>query len=170
MNRLLLTSILERAVSILAFYFPFVEIACYFGPKVFLGTESLVMRTFYAQYIIPLSKFYIDNNLLVFIVMIWLFTGCARGKLLTFRVSKFFRFNIIQAVLLNIIGTCIGVTFQYLPVVFRESLFATAFSNFLFLGMLVLFFYSSLNIAYGRYPVIPVISDAAKLNVQRGYD
>ena len=41
------------------------------------------------------------------------------------------------------------------------------FANFLYLGIILLIAYSSLLIAYGRYPSIPVLSDAARLQVQQ---
>jgi hypothetical protein len=166
MMKKLLISLCERSLAIVAFYFPFIEISCYFGPKVFLSTDSAVLRAFYSNYIVKLSSFYSENNLLIFIVMIWLFIGCSRG---TFPVTKFVRFNVIQAILLNIISTCIGVVFNFLPIAMRESVFGILFSNFLYLGMLILLIYSALLISYGRYPLIPVVSEAAKLQVQQGY-
>ena len=162
----LLSTLCERGLAMVAFYFPFIEISCYFGPKVFLSTDSPVLRSFYSNYIVKLPSFYSDNNLLIFIVMIWLFIGCSRG---TFPVSKFVRFNVIQAILLNIICTCIGVVFNFLPIAMRESVFGTLFSNSLYLGMILLLCYSALLIVYGKYPLIPVISEAAKLQVQQGY-
>jgi|MGYP000022727898 hypothetical protein len=160
-----LPQVFERCLAIMAFYFPFIEVSAYFGPKVFLSTESVALRTFYAQHVLKLSNFYADNNLLIFIFMIWVFISCSRG---TFPISKYARFNIIQAILLNIICSCLGVTFAFLPTVIRESLFGLVFANFLYLGLIILIAYSSLLIIYGRYPKIPVISEAAKLQVQRG--
>jgi hypothetical protein len=160
-----LVSLAERGLSIAAFIFPFIEIASYFGPKVFLGTESLTLRSFYVNYLLKLTNFYANNNLLVFIFMVWIFIVCSRGSV---PLTKFLRFNMIQAILLNIICSCIGVVFTFLPIVFRESMIGIAFSNFLFLGTVLLIVYSSLLISYGRYPKIPVLSEAAKLQVQRG--
>lgn len=161
----LLPQIFERSLAIMAFYFPFIEVSAYFGPKVFLSTDSVALRTFYAQHLLKLSNFYADNNLLIFIFMIWVFISCSRG---TFPLTKYARFNIIQAILLNIICSCLGVTFAFLPVAIRESIFGVLFANFLYLGILLLMAYSSLLIIYGRYPKIPVISEAAKLQVQQG--
>jgi hypothetical protein len=52
----------------------------------------------------------------------------------------------------------------------RESAIGFLLANSMFLGMVSIIAYSSLLIAYGRYPRIPVISEAAKLQVQRGYN
>ena len=160
-----LVPLAERLLSISAFIFPFIEVASYFGPKVFLSTESATLRSFYLNYLVKLSSFYTDNNLLIFIFMVWVFIVCSRGSI---PLTKFVRFNVIQAILLNIICSCSGVIFTFLPIVLRESLLGIIFANFLFLGIVLLIGYSSLLIAYGRFPRIPILSEAAKLQVQQG--
>ena len=160
-----LIPIAERALSISAFIFPFIEVASYFGPKVFLSTESATLRIFYLNHLVKLSSFYTDNNLLIFIFMVWVFIVCSRGSV---PLTKFVRFNVIQAILLNIICSCSGVIFTFLPIVLRESMLGIIFANFLFLGIVLLIAYSSLLIAYGRFPRIPILSEAAKLQVQQG--
>ena len=160
-----LKTITERLISIVAFIFPFIEVASYFGPKVFLSTDSMALRTFYLNHLVKLSTFYTDNNLLIFIFMVWVFIVCSRGSV---PLTKFVRFNIIQAILLNIVCSCSGVVFTFLPIVLRESMIGIIFANFLFLGIILLITYSALLIAYGRIPRIPIISEAAKLQVQQG--
>ena len=155
----------ERGLSIAAFIFPFVEVASYFGPKVFLSTGSIALRSFYSSYIEKISRFYTDNNLLIFIFMVWVFIVCARGSV---PLTKFSRFNIVQAILLNIVCSCSGVVFTFLPIVIRESMLGIIIANFLFSSIVLLIAYSSLLICYGRYPRIPILSDAAKLQVQQG--
>ena len=161
-----LPQVFERCLAIMAFYFPFIEVSAYFGPKVFLSTESVALRSFYAQHVLKLSNFYADNNLLIFIFMIWVFISCSRG---TFPISKYARFNIIQAILLNIICSCISAVFPLIPIALRESVIGLLLANSLYLGIIILMLYSSLLISFGRYPRIPVLSEAARLQVQRGY-
>ena len=156
----------ERGLSIAAFIFPFIEVVSYFGSKVFLSTESTALISFHIDYIKPISEFYVANNLLIFIFMVWVFIVCSRGSV---PLTKFVRFNVIQAILLNIICSCSGVIFTFLPIVLRESMLGVIFANFLFLGVVLLIAYSSLLIAYGRFPRIPILSEAAKLQVQQGY-
>ena len=98
--------------------------------------------------------------------MIGIFIGCSRGSL---PLTKYARFNVIQAILLNIICSCIGSIYTFLPVVLRESVIGAIIANFLYLGLVLLILYSSVLIFYGRYPKIPVISEAAKIQVQRSY-
>ena len=97
--------------------------------------------------------------------MVWVFIMCSRGRV---PLTKFVRFNVIQAILLNIVCSCSGVVFTFLPIVLRESALGVIFANFLFLGIVLLIAYASLLISYGRYPRIPFLSEAAKLQVQQG--
>ena len=156
----------ERFISILAFIFPFIELSYYFGAKVFLSTESLFLKIIYINNIQKLTNFYANNVYIIFILMIGIFIGCSRGSL---PFTKYARFNIIQAILLNIICSCIGSIYTFLPIVLRESIIGMVIANFLYLGVFLLIIYSSLLIFYGRYPKLPIISEAAKLQVQRGY-
>ena len=155
----------ERGLSIISFVFPFIEVTSYFGPKVFLSTDNIVLRSFYLNHLTKLTTFYTENNLLIFIFMVWIFIICSRGSI---PLTNYLRFNVIQAVLLNIICSCCGVIFTFVPIVLRESMLGVIFANFLFLGVLLLIGYSSLLIIYGRIPRIPIISDAAKLQIQQG--
>jgi hypothetical protein len=156
--------IFERGLSIVAFIFPFIELSYYFGAKVFLSTESLFLKSVYLNYIQKLSNFYAANIYFIFILMVGVFIICSRG---TLPLSKYARFNIIQAILLNIICSCLGSIFMFLPIILRESAIGVLMANFLYLGLIVLILYSSLLIFYGRYPTIPVVSEAAKLQVQQ---
>ena len=157
----------ERCLPLLALLFPFIEINYHFGSKVFLSIDSLPLKLLYMNHLATLARFYGENNLAVFAVMVTVFISCSRGR--PIKLTKFVRFNIIQAILLNIIGTVIGSIFTELPVWCRESLIGLMFANFIYLGVLFVIGYSVLLILYGRYPKIPVISEAARLQVQRAY-
>jgi hypothetical protein len=159
----LLAKVLERGIAITGFIFPFMEISYYFGSKVFLSVENLTLKIFYLKYIAKLSSFYEANIYLIFIVMVAIFIICSRG---TIALTKFVRFNIIQAILINIICSCIGSIFIYIPIVLRESIIGILLANFVYLGVLFMICYSILLIIYGRYPRIPIISEAARLQVK----
>ena len=131
----------------------------------FLSTENSALRGFYLNHLTKITSFYTENNLLIFIFMVWVFIVCSRGSI---PLTKFVRFNIIQAILLNIICSCLGVIFTFCPIVLRESMIGIILANFLFLGVSLLIGYSSLLIIYGRFPRIPILSEAAKLQVQQG--
>lgn len=152
-------NLFERGIAILSYIFPFLEISAYFGTKVFLNAESLSLQYFYRNYISKLVNIYQDNTYFAFALMIGIFFICSKGSL---PLSKFVRFNIIQAILLYIICSCVGqILGIYCPAFIRESTIGIVLANFVYLGTLVLILYSSVLILFGRYPRIPVISEAA---------
>jgi uncharacterized membrane protein len=160
-------NLFERGIAILSYIFPFLEISAYFGTKVFLNAESLSLQYFYRNYISKLVNIYQDNTYFAFALMIGIFFICSKGSL---PLSKFVRFNIIQAILLYIICSCVGqILGIYCPAFIRESTIGIVLANFVYLGTIVLILYSSVLILFGRYPRIPVISEAARIQVQRSY-
>ena len=156
----------ERGLSVSAFIFPLLEVISYFGHKVFLSPENDALRFFYLNHLTKITSFYTENNLLIFIFMIWVFIVCSKGSL---PLTRFLRFNVIQAILLNVICSCVGASYIYFPVSIRETIFGNLIANCMFFGPVIISLYSILLISFGRYPKIPVLSDAAKLQVQRGY-
>ena len=159
-------NVCERGVAIIAFIFPIFEIFSSFGPKVFSGSESVFVNYFYINYITKLNNIYANNVYIIFVLMVAIFMICSRG---TLPLTRFLRYNIIQAILLNIICSCVGASFTYFPVGIRESILGTFIANFVFLGTTAIILYASILISFGRYPSIPVLSEGARLQVQRGY-
>lgn len=159
-------NIIERVVAISALIFPFIEVSYYFGAKVFLSTDSIMLKRFYVQNIAKLAAFYEGNIYVIFGAMVFIFIMCSRG---TVNLTKFARFNIIQAILLNVVCSCVGSIYVYLPIVVRESILGVLLANFLYLGTVIVMGYCAFLVLCGKYPKIPVLTDAAKLQVQRGY-
>ena len=161
----LLTKICERSIGIISYVFPFFEISQYFAKKVVFNTENLAVQTFYMRHINPSIEIYQRNPYFAFALMVGIFFICSRGYI---ALTKYVRFNVIQAILLSIVCSCTGQILEiYIPVFIRESTIGLAIKNFVFLGVLILIGYSSILIAYGRYPIIPIISEAARIQVQR---
>ena len=156
----------ERILPLFSYAFPFIEVSYYFGAKVFLNTDSIELKYFYVKNIEGLSKFYGENVYFIFALMVGIFIVCSRG---TLRLTKFVRFNIIQAILLSIICSCIGAIYNLCPLIIKEGLIGILLANFFYLGVVALMVYSCVLIVFRRYPIIPVLSEAARLQVQRGY-
>lgn len=159
-------TICERSLAILSYIFAFVEISSCFAIKVFLNADSKFMKYLYVTYVAKMTNFYIENVYIIFALMLGIFILCSRG---TIPATKYLRFNVIQAILLNIICSCISAVFPLIPVGLRESSIGLLLANFIYIGMITLIVYSSILIFFGRYPRIPVLSEAARLQVQRGY-
>jgi uncharacterized membrane protein len=81
-------------------------------------------------------------------------------------ISRFIRFNTMQAILLSFILAVCGLILGLLdPSLFGELLNSTL-ANVLFLGMLVSVGYSLVQTLRGEYAEIPTISDAVHMQVR----
>ena len=160
----LLKTVLERGLSIATYIFPFLEITVYFSSRVCYSSNDIGLKVIYANYLYPLMLFYEKNVYLIFIAMVAVFLMCSRKSL---PLTKFLRFNVLQAILLDIICACVGQIYMACPTVFKLSPFGIMFANFIFLGTFCWIMYSILIISLGRFPVLPVISRAANIHLQR---
>lgn len=153
-----------RIVAIFSYTFPFMEISSCFAAKVFLTPESKILRYLYTNYILHITKLYSGHPLVFFILPFGTFLTFSRGII---PAPKYVRFNVIQAILLNVFCSFISSAFPLLPLWIRESILGLLIANFLYLGVSFLIVYSSLLISFGRYPVVPVLSEAARLQVTK---
>ena len=162
----ILRTFAERLIPILVYSFPFLEINFYFAPKsCLMGEADIGLKYIYIKYLLQFVRFYEANSLFLFILMVGVFIACSKGY---FRLTKFVRFNAIQAILLSILCSCIGQVYFLMPTILYESNFGVIFAVFFFLSLMALTFYSIIQIMFGRYPLIPLLSNAAKIQVQRG--
>ena len=98
--------------------------------------------------------------------MVGIFIGCSRGSV---KLTKYVRFNIIQAILLAIVAQTITQIYYLLPVFIRETILGYFISNICYSGIILAVLYClSIIFFLGRYPRLPIVTDAAKLQVQRG--
>ena len=159
-----LKTVLERGLSIATYIFPFLEITVYFSSRVCYSSNDIGLKVIYANYLYPLLLFYEKNVYLIFIAMVAIFLMCSRKSL---PLTKFLRFNVLQAILLDIICACVGQIYMACPTVFKLSTFGIRFANFIFLGTICWIGYSIIIISLGRFPVLPIISRAANIHLQR---
>merc|ERR1711934_252068 len=97
--------ICERGLGILSYILPCLEISQYFARRVFLGTDSTTLHMFYINYLNTTIESYQSNLYFAFGIVLGLFYLCSRGAV---PLTKFLRFNILQALLLYIISSCLG--------------------------------------------------------------
>ena len=114
------TVIFERSCGILTLYFPFIEAAQYFAPKVFLYGTSTQMKYFFAFHVSHWIRWYANNSYFMFGITLLIFYICSTGRPLVF--SKFLRFNVIQSILLYVLISAIGqILCMYTPLIFRRN-------------------------------------------------
>ena len=153
----------ERGVSMLSLLYPFLEVNMYFGAKVFMATENMDLKTFWVYNLLPLVKFYESNIYLFFAIMIIAFLGSVRN---TWNTSRYVRFNIIQGILLEVLITCFSQIFLVTPVFLRESLAGICIAQAIYIATHVAILYCIVHIIYGKYPIMPVLTEGARLNIQ----
>lgn len=81
-------------------------------------------------------------------------------------ISRFIRFNTMQAILLSFILVVCGLILQLLMPVFGGGLLTQTFASALFLGMLAAVGYALVQTCRGEYAEIPTISEAVHMQVR----
>ncbi|MGB5963154.1 MAG: Tic20 family protein [Coleofasciculaceae cyanobacterium] len=98
-------------------------------------------------------------SLVVFFV---LFLAVVRNE----KIAHFVRFNVMQAILIGIVLSLLGLAFSILLRVLGAGLLVETLFNIIFLGTLAASFYGIVQSALGRYAEIPGISEASYLQVR----
>jgi hypothetical protein len=110
----------------------------------------------------PLIAVYYGIQFASLIIFFVLYLAVVRNE----RINHFIRFNAMQAILISIILTLIGLAFQILGPVLGENLLTETLFNIIFLGTLAASIYSIIQSVIGRYAEIPGISEASYLQVR----
>ena len=142
--------------------FPLLNVSCYFGPHFYMKQGNPGAIVFYRKYIFPIAEIYHGNIYLIFAITMVAFIVCARG---TVRLTKFARQCIIQAILLEIMCTCLGQIYAYFPPILKNSYLGTLYVNLGYLGTILLILYSCFFIAFGRLPFVPFFFFFSRLNI-----
>jgi uncharacterized membrane protein len=110
---------------------------------------SLVLSPFMAIYqVLPFAQ------LLIFFL---LFLAVVRND----RIPHFIRFNTMQAILIDILLSLLGLILSIFPQLSGLNLIFETLFNMIFLAVFAACFYSILSSILGKYAEIPTISDVA---------
>jgi hypothetical protein len=110
----------------------------------------------------PLIAVYYGIQFASLIIFFVLYLAVVRNE----RINHFIRFNAMQAILISIILTLIGLAFGILGPVLGQNLLTETLFNIIFLGTLAASIYSIIQSALGRYAELPGISEASYLQVR----
>lgn len=156
-------SILDIYGSIVPYWLPLLEGSMNFGMRVISEYPKYIFLL-YNKYILPLLEIYIAYPILAFIVFFLLYYLFIKSDR-PIQISSFVRFHILQAILLFLINSVLGASYKSLPIEFRNSLVGLAITNILFLFTVSTIIYSVIKSIEGRYPQIPIISEAVKMHI-----
>lgn len=159
---------LDRAFSALAYVMPLASALQASGPFLrFLSQQAPPAYQFFnAIFSFPPLAFLIalDNSIFGIVIFFGLFFFVVRNT----DISRFIRFNVLQAILVSLMISITLLILSFLPITqgVLQPL-GVALLNTLFLGGFILVVYAVAQSVMGRYAEIPTISDA--VNTQMPY-
>jgi vacuolar-type H+-ATPase subunit I/STV1 len=99
-----------------------------------------------------------------FAIFLGLFLGVVNNR----SVSRFIRFNVLQAILIGILLSLCNLALQYLLLpILGGSMVTQVLMNVVFLGTIAVSFYAIVMSALGKYAEFGQLSQAANLQIDR---
>jgi uncharacterized membrane protein len=148
----------DRFFGGLAYLLPIADVY-FFGEYVF--RQFPIVQELYTP-LLPLVR--INNGFGGFILFLGLYIGVAINP----RISRFIRFNVIQAILIGILISLCQLLLEYVfkPIPGIEAL-TQVLMNTVFFGTIVMAGYGIGMSALGKYTEIPQLSETAQMQVDR---
>ncbi len=149
----------DRFFGSLAYLLPIADVY-FFGKFVF--EQFPIVEQLY-QPLVPLLI--LNNDRIGGLI---LFLGLYIGVVINPRVSRFIRFNVLQAILIGILLFLCRIALQYiiLPIISVGAL-TQVLTNVVFFGTLAMAGYGILMSAFGKYTEIPQLSETAQMQIDR---
>ena len=149
----------DRFFGSLAYLLPIADVY-FFG--LFVFREFPIIEQLY-QPLAPLLA--INNNQIGSLV---LFFGLYVGVVVNPQISRFIRFNVLQAILIGILISLCGLLLRYvlLPIIGMGAV-TQVLMNVVFYGTIAMSGYGIFMSALGKYTEIPQLSDTAQMQIDR---
>ena len=149
----------DRFFGSLAYLLPIADVY-FFG--LFVFREFPIIEQLY-QPLAPLLA--INNNQIGSLV---LFFGLYVGVVVNPQISRFIRFNVLQAILIGILISLCGLLLRYvlLPIIGMGAV-TQVLMNVVFYGTFAMAGYGIFMSALGKYTEIPQLSDTAQMQIDR---
>jgi Chloroplast import apparatus Tic20-like len=148
----------DRFFGSLAYLLPIADVY-FFG--IFIFEQFPIVRELY-QPLLPLVT--INSGFGGFILFMLLYIGVAANP----RVSRFIRFNVLQAILIGILISLCQLLLQY---VFLKipgiEILTQVLMNTVFFGTIAMAVYGIVMSVLGKYTEIPQLSETAQMQVDR---
>jgi hypothetical protein len=147
----------QRLLSALAYLLPWSD-AIPFGRGLFGPFPWLSWLAFPALPVLQLQQAVPFGSLVLFLV---LFLAVARNPQVPYPI----RFNVLQAILLDIVLVLLSLAFDTLFSGFASSFLVRTLQNTVFLGALLLVVFSVVQTLRGRDAEIPTVSEAVRMQL-----
>ncbi|EAQ75705.1 MULTISPECIES: Tic20 family protein [unclassified Synechococcus] len=147
----------QRLLAVLAYLLPWSD-GVPFGEALFSLVPALQWLVLPALPLMALQQQIPFGGFLLFLV---LFLAVVRNA----RVPYFIRFNVLQAILIDIVLILLSLAFSVLLRPLGGGFALRTLSNTVFLGTLLLVVFSVVQSIRGREPDIPTVSEAVRMQL-----
>ena len=146
-----------KILGIILYMIPWVD-SLKFGNHLYIKYPFTQIIQIPAIPIILIERSIPFGNLLLFLAI---YIGLIRNN----KISYFLRFNALQSLLINIGIIIVNFIFEIIFSPFLESLIIRTFSSTLFISLISVIFYCVWSCTQGKEPDLPIISEAAKMQL-----
>ena len=147
----------QRLLGLLAYLLPWSD-ALSFGRELYNLFPWISYLALPATPVLLLERSIPFGGFLLFLV---LFLVVVRNP----NVPYYLRFNVLQAILLDILLVVLALAFNVLLSPLGNSLMIRTLNNTVFIGALVLVLYASIQCARGREADLPTLSEAVRMQL-----
>jgi len=147
----------QRLLALLAYLLPWSD-GVMFGESLFTLFPALQWTVLPALQLLSLQRLVPFGGFLLFLA---LFLGVVRNQ----RVPYFIRFNVLQAILLDIVLILLSLAFRLLLAPLGGSFALRTLSNTVFFGTLLLVLFAVVQCVRGKEPDIPTVSEAVRIQL-----
>nr|QUE28751.1 Ycf60 [Porphyropsis coccinea] len=156
-------TISTRLICMIPYFLPLLECCEHFAARVILSYPNRFIKI-YRKTLWPVVVFYIENRFVNFISFLIFYFLLVSSKS-PLPINEFLRYNTLQALLIFLVGTMLGVAFKTLPREIKRSRYGGSTCNMLFIFVICLIFYAAFEAMRGKYAELPVISEAVRIQI-----
>jgi uncharacterized membrane protein len=154
----------ERVLGAIPYLLPLMDALVYGDGRYILRQFPFV--SFGLLPILPVLQVYTQFMRLMPFAGLILFMGLFFAVVRNEKISRFIRFNVLQAILLDLVLMVCNLILPIISRGFQLDLLTETLFNTVFLGIFATFVYSVFKSGRGQYAEIPAISDAVYMQLR----
>lgn len=155
----------ERVFGALPYLLPLMD-ALVYGDGNFILRQFPTITSIALLPLIPFVTLYGQFIRLIPFAGLILFMGLFFAVVRNENISRFIRFNVLQAILLDLILMVFNLILPLVGQGLQLDLLTETLFNTVFLGIFVIFIYGVYKSSRGQYAEIPAISDAVNMQIR----
>lgn len=154
----------ERVFGALPYLLPLMD-AIVYGDGQYIMRQFPTITSIGLLPIIPLVQIYAQFIRLIPFAGLILFMGLFFAVVRNENISRFIRFNVLQAILLDLVLMVCNLVLPIISQGLQLALLTETLFNTIFLGIFAIFTYSVFKTVQGQYAEIPAISNAVNMQI-----